>query len=524
MSLPPSPLPSTYRSVRPLPNQLLEHATAALEEGLFADALVLLTSTLTSATGLDHVPALLPPPEHLALVATLVVHPNLTTATGQTDRHAAADEALRYLKHVQKLVGPIGARFDAAFQFRDNASSARNSRISRRAEHSRLERSPITSNFADRDALWTNAEDFWSVVGWAFNCSVVHRPRWERWRLWLEFMLDSLEPDLNEYAKDVVSGKSEVKECLLSKYLQPIRAPGTKASKRRLLRAIFADGTSSSLAAFPEVFKHETRPPKKATYDRASKRKTLDLAKGDFGDYYDDEDAKPISSPPHSPKRRRSSMSPSSVSINDSLSDSSSLPLRHRLLHLLSTLCEISPGLLTSPQDFAILLTEILRPLPLREFTSLLYSATPTNPSPSRAQFLQTLIRPMLSVHAPDCPDEAPLTQRLLAKYFAPFAANGTKEVDHAKVALCIEAMLRMLMLRGRGEDRLQWSADLQKAIDRGIDTRMAAIMNDQDPLEKAQLGGRTASGTPGHAAEEAYEAATECHKRMKVMLEMYQL
>ena len=90
---PRKPAPS-YRNVQTLPAQLLEHCTVCIEEQLYSQAIALLQSAVTAGNGTVR-PANVPPPQHLSLLATLVVHPSMTTRTTSKEKHVAADEALR---------------------------------------------------------------------------------------------------------------------------------------------------------------------------------------------------------------------------------------------------------------------------------------------------------------------------------------------------------------------------------------------------------------------------------------------
>ena len=59
----------------------------------------------------------LPSPQILALVATLIVYPPLTTRLSPSEKVQAADDALVYLDHVNNLVGSRNAGFGEAFRF-----------------------------------------------------------------------------------------------------------------------------------------------------------------------------------------------------------------------------------------------------------------------------------------------------------------------------------------------------------------------------------------------------------------------
>lgn len=229
------------------------------------------------------------------------MHPSVTTRATAPEQVQAANDALFYLTHLNALVGPSSSNFTTAFLF----SSAASTRQARRRERTYQEDSPDSEDehgklhisLANQGSIWLNAEDFWAVVGWAFNCSVRHPTRWDRWRLWLGLMLDVLDDDLTasiaaaEAKKDSGDGNASdmvMEESLLVRYLAPARDGRT--GKRRIMRAILADGSQKSLAEFGEVWKDETKERKAPEEKHVSKKKRLDVAEGDFGDYVDDEE------------------------------------------------------------------------------------------------------------------------------------------------------------------------------------------------------------------------------------------
>ncbi|KAL8823971.1 MAG: hypothetical protein Q9191_005400 [Dirinaria sp. TL-2023a] len=170
-SSPPSPTeegisPPCYRAVKQLPFALREHCCIYFEEGLHTQALNLLISLVSSGAG-SLTPALLPPPQHLAFAATLAVHPTLTSRAKSLDRLQASNLALRYLRLVLKLTGPINAKFKDAFTLSGIGTSSRRSGASRRRttdENDPLKDDPdINSELATTGSLWWQAEDLWQV-------------------------------------------------------------------------------------------------------------------------------------------------------------------------------------------------------------------------------------------------------------------------------------------------------------------------------------------------------------------------
>jgi hypothetical protein len=541
--LEPTRPPPSYRNVQPLPHQLLEHCTVCLEEQLFSQAILLLSSTITAGNGTSK-PAFVPPAPHLSLLATLVVHPSMTTRTTSKEKQTAADDALRYLRHVNTLTSADASGLTKALQFRDGDSS-RSKRARTRhsgdisSDDENEDPGRIRSNYAMKDSLFANAEDFWAVVGWAFNCSVAHRNRWDRWRLWLEFVLDVLEDDLDSrhrQARESPEERDEVlSKSLLAHYLAPFVDQG-RGPKRRIMRAILADGTQTSLNQFPSVFTNETLPPKVKQETKLGAKRSLDLDQGDFGDYFDSDSSDSNTTPGPQQKSGRTSTRRSSTNLSRQDSPASpstpqpqptsstplsshggfeSLSLRLRLLALLTTISSLSPSLFLDPEDLFDLYTEFLRPLPLPVF-SFFILPNPNSTSRARrtidanslASLIQMLLRPLLSSAAP-VSNANSLTAESFATHFAPFAANVSSVGENARVGICVEGLLRLLWTEGvlanAGEDVRR---NVKRAVETGITIRE----------EKASGDGRRKNA--GKSAEE-WRFLVAGGERMRALLEM---
>jgi hypothetical protein len=143
----------------------------------------------------------------------------------------------------------------------------------------------------NRGRIRACATDFWHIVGWAFNCSVVYRKRWKYWKVWLDYMLDVLDADWNERevqdeADEVDQDHSKMrKNSLLVKYLSDVK--GRSSALKRVVGSIFVDGGSEDLKTYPEVFANETQEVKS---QNGQKRKREDDFEHKFGDYNDEED------------------------------------------------------------------------------------------------------------------------------------------------------------------------------------------------------------------------------------------
>ena len=234
-------------------------------------------------------------------MATLTVHPSLTTRANSNDKLVASNTSLHFLYSVLKLVGPVNSGFATAFAFREQSGGSH--RKLNRAQQIKLEQeegySPIgvvqeeveniDSEIANEGGLWARGEDFWHVLGWAFNCSVRWPGRWQRWKMWLGFMVELLEDDWEERLGLVVEpGKENVlRESLIMQYLDVAGTAG-RTGRRGIMRAIFADGSPKAMGEFKEVFRNETKERKKPDVVNAT-RKKVNIDEGNFGDYFEDE-------------------------------------------------------------------------------------------------------------------------------------------------------------------------------------------------------------------------------------------
>jgi hypothetical protein len=250
----------------------------------------------------------------------LVVHPLFTNRAKSSLELSASDEALRFLRHVLQTLGPVNANFAEAFAFHGSRSRGRVSRL--RGEQNPSEKEDeagtVYSIFANDNSLFSQAQGLWHIVGWAFNCSVLFRNRWVKWKLFLEFFLDVLEQYL----------KIEPFQPLSEHGFGPLfKLNG--AQKRTALRAIFASGNDKSLNEFGEVFKDETKARK--TKPEGSKRQAVKIDDDEWGDYENEEDDDAIME-----DDAAENSSPAGQNGEDPARNADSTILRARMLSLVS--------------------------------------------------------------------------------------------------------------------------------------------------------------------------------------------
>lgn len=198
----------------------------------------------------------------------------------------------------------MNARLDEAFSLTSEATrTSRRGRIAADTEDGTSGSETDESSegmkgiIANKGRLRHCAKDFWHIVGWAFNCSVKQPKRWKYWKVWLAYMLDVLDADWQERDRldqedpvfqarlrrdpDAVCEFKLLRKSLLVQYLSEVQQRASPL--KRILRAVFADGSPESLKEFPAVFANETREVRHT----GQKRKRGDK----FGDYGDEEDA-----------------------------------------------------------------------------------------------------------------------------------------------------------------------------------------------------------------------------------------
>ncbi|RMZ91861.1 hypothetical protein DV736_g907, partial [Chaetothyriales sp. CBS 134916] len=480
-----SPLLPAYRPARELPFELAQHAQTYFEEGLLTGGLNFLLSLSSAKSNEASLPVFVAPRAVLALAATIAVHPVFTSRTVARDRWEQAHAALRLLRLSLTSVGPVEARLAEAFAFRnygggafggndnedddyvdDYSGRAHNQRAasgrgSRRSEDLKI-------RFAEGDSVWARAEDFWEVVGWALNCSCLadrYCERWKWWQPWLEFMVDALEADWALHYES-----QTVEESIIWHYVE--LASGGYARSRRMMRAIFADGSQKSLNEFGEVFRNELKAP--AEKRRIMKR-PRDVQKVDV-----DKDV----------SRASSRSSKSSVDHDErgwtrtgnltlSQCRPASLQLRMRLLHLLSHVSGVATQTSSAPSTFVDLdelydnFVEWIKPLQLEVFQQMISASTAASRRfgmDAHTTLCEMALQWMLESAAPSVRADRFLTRDKLVKQYLPFAGGAAEVTEQAKVGICLETLLRRAVDVGLvGAEDVE---EVRRAVEEGAEKR----------------------------------------------------
>ena len=411
----------------------------------------------------------------------------------------------------------MAARFDHAFSFTHFDTSRHGGR--RLADADDVE--PLNLDIAKTGSVWARAEDFWAVVGWAFNCAVVHKKRWERWKLWLEFMCDVLEDDWNErlrlyeedhgpLTRETAEGDhlAVLKESLVVRYIGVNGgmqgAVSSSNRDRRIMRAIFADGSVTAANEFREVFYNELKELDVERVRPGKRQGDVNIEEDEFADYLmhdesEDEGSNAVKTEEggvkHEGRQTRSKRlrtrvsndrdnapidldSPIDSSKVDSLTalgDLHAISLRRRLLHLLSDASFAMPHSFTPLPELYGLFVDFMRHLPLPIFQLLVSPSVSSGFSAAAlATLCETLLRRLLEGSAPDS-DEDYLSQEKLVTCYLPYAARTSNPVDNAKVSILLESLMRLLHADGL----LEYNNLLKFAAEGGIMNRAEKAQTD---------------------------------------------
>ena len=542
-----------YRTSRDLPFELAQHVQTYYEESLFTQAYTFLLSiTGNSISPINRAaPVTIPSAPHLALAATVSVHPTFTTRTTSREKWEQANLAVRLLRLVQQTVGPVNGNVLGAFSFQKN-----DSRSSRRTHFEDDEdeyqgtrntdplSSDLNTSYAGFQSVWTRADDFWHLVGWAFNCAClpgVHGKRWRRYQVLLEHILDVLETDW-----ELREQSNSTEESLIWHYIE--LAAGGHARERRILRAIFADGSTRSTNEFRPIFAHELKEPlTENPKDGGGIKKRevdVDFEHDVFGDYLmqDDSDASDdgdswARGPGRPPSKRTRTRTPSSRRLTPrasagslrsdydagddvlssaklatqkssptagDLGDHASLDLRLRLLSLLThisshpTLTATSPTTFPDPEGLFTLLVEFIKPLPLPIFTHFVLP-TPTTSSPlltlqTSMTLSELLLQRLLEPSAPSIRSHVLLSQHKLETEYLPFAAARNTADANARVSVLLESLTRCLVAVDAGTLSAADGA-LARAVQTGVVRRLGRVA---DVDFHADVGGAAAVAGAG--------------------------
>jgi hypothetical protein len=522
-----------YRKARQLPPELKQHCQIYLEENLHLIALSLLSRLLSSgaspSSSISSNGAFCPPPNQLALLNTILVHPDFTTRPREESWPNASAQSLDYLRSLLSSVGPVNGRFKEAFRFGSGLRWSRGDSPQSDSGTDMLDDSSDEAQLHGRYAqqsISRRGQDFFSVVGWAFNCSVLYPNRWEHWRQWLDFMLDVLEADLCERARldeeahtRAADQNSQceyplLKDSMLAGYISQ-RSGRSSGGLKWIMKAIFADGSKSSASLFQELWHNEHRGgSKKAIHKR---KREINIEKGEFGGLLDDDDSvysSQASEPPTPQKRRKPTTKYEFQSLETAYVDS--IPLRQRVFVLLSFLCHYLPDPPLDLPDLYETYELSVRSLPLSIFSAFISGTTSALRVDSQISTLQDMLSLFMPSSAvspakvnPERYGANGTSPAILERCFLPYAANTIAAEDNAKVSLLLEELVQLVWLNGTEP----FTDKLHDVVMKGISARQAKV-------KKMPSKGRRNGGGEDSDAE-AKAVLDHSSKRLQLLVAM---
>ncbi|ETN37049.1 uncharacterized protein HMPREF1541_08039 [Cyphellophora europaea CBS 101466] len=532
---------SVPRPVKEIPHELVQSLHAYYEEDLNAqgfDFVRAITANSVSPTN-SLAPVLIPPASHIALAATLSIHPNTTTRTEDPAKLAQSKAAFELLRLLQRIAA-YNIPWQRAFRYRKYENFFHVSPKTKRDVYAHID---TKNKYTEANSLFNRANDFWAVVGWAFNCAClteVYASRWAFYEPFLNLMLDILESDFQHRAQE-----DTLDDSLLWSYIE--LGSGGSGRSRRIIRAIFADGTTRYLNEFASIFNKELRPPAKTKEERPVKREA-DFDNDEFGEYFDpsSDNVSEEEADTRPSKRQRSTRrsQPSSKASNESLNDAHStddaaaagqspalgspetLRLRARLIRLLAevvnhpSLFAHSPTTFVDRDELYTLFVEFIKPLPLPIFQEFILPNTHTGrafDAVTHTRLCEAVLQRTLESRAPAMPDDGVPTAERLIQCCLPYAASGSGVEAQAKVALMIEAMTRKAyeerMLSGEnGADVevLRW------ATEEGVRKREDCAKEAMGTRKKGKRGS-------GNDDDAAWTALRESGQRLRALIQRIQ-
>ncbi|KAI1413561.1 hypothetical protein F5Y13DRAFT_179323 [Hypoxylon sp. FL1857] len=520
-----------YSKASQLPSELKQHCQIYLEENLYLITLNLLNSLLSSSRGGPNEPDYCPPPSQLSLLNTAIVHPKFTTRPKEEGWSEVSAESLVYLRGLLSRFGPINGRFKDAFRF---ISTSRHG-----TPESFYGDEPGYGGNADdgddtyaqmrrgyhQDGIWRRGQDFFHIVGWAFNCSVLYPNRWRHWKHWLKFMFDLLQQDLVERRElDVESGDPDcpmLRDSILANYIGQRSGRTAGGGLKWIMDAIFADGGVAASSLFREIWQKEHKENPKSTVKKR-KRETVNIDKGNFGGWLDDDSvySSQTSEPPTPQKRRTNSGElgdPDFQALEPAYVES--IPLRQRLFSLLSYLCHYLPRPPLDISDLYQRFETTVKSLPLPIFTAFVnrgMSALELESQISTLQGVLLLLMPPSALSPAKVDrtwqDADRITTEILERCFLPYPANTIAVEDNAKVSVLLENLLQVMWCNG--SEKL--GENLRAAVEKGIAAREAKVKR-----KKTSVRGRMPAEDPDAEARVVLELSGQ---RLLTLLELIEI
>lgn len=438
----------------------------------------------------------LAPPAYIAFASSTVVDPKFTTKAQSQDAVKGSNAALRYLQCVRTTInGPAYSTIKKAFTFPDErnrrrAPAKRTDASSSPEPAGDIER--IAGEAANQKSLWYRADDFWHIVGWSFNCAIIHKKRWSRWKLWLANMLDFLEADWDVCVKqskllDGTIDTAALQQSLVWHYIIGHEgASMNRSRRRRMVKAILATATSESLKEYPEIWDKETVELRRKK-DEGQPVRDIDFETGELADYGSDEDMQDAPEDSDSESTDGIVVDTSGQAARNTreaiehLGGQDAIELRQRLIALvrisllqhahhltnlqLVRVAEALPAHFTPLFDLCDTILEDFNALPTVIFQVLL--STMKLPHKIRLAFTVNLLHPLITGKPPNYFIRQP-TQEDFEEILLPLRGTTKSFAANAKISLILE----QIVLRTMEQQLLKPTDALREAMESGIDAR----------------------------------------------------
>lgn len=430
--------------------------------------------------------------------------------------------ALRYLRNLLRIVGPVEANFRAAFQFysaprsnrRSFAPVGNSSDVDSPSKDDEDDADLLRGTMANQGSLWRRGQNFWSTVGWAFNCSTLYPMRWRFWKEWLQFMIDALEADWNERERRDLEAQEQDdndtpantsrNESIIVMYMSS--DGNAQGGFKHIVKSLLADGGNLSSAAFREVFDKELRGPRKESSKRKREETTLDIENGNFGDYFDDDAFSSGASQPPTPERQRDIRGSTFGATWPGLVES--VDLRMRLFSLLSK-ATMATGKRGDLERLYELFAASLKVIPLEFFAVIMaHHATELPVDITICKELFHLLLPA-SYKDPSKIDpandaEGNISSLMMEHCYMPYPANTISIEDNARLSLVVEKALLLLL----SCDELEYTDSFRDAACTGIEARNTKVQKK-----------RTGKAKPDAEDVSAQNTLTSSGERLRILM-----
>ncbi|EPQ67536.1 Bgt-5089 [Blumeria graminis f. sp. tritici] len=483
---------SRYRPAKPITDDLRRHCHILLDEGLYTNALSLLTDVLIVGASHPHsqeMPAFAPIPFHVELVSTLLVHPRYTNQADTDEHGELASQCIFLLRNILGILGPINFKFTEAFSYAPIATGDKLTSGPCRVATGPGETSAqsdfedtinhVRGDIGNKGRIRLCARDFWHMVGWSGNCSAKYPFRWRYLKVWLEYMVDVLVADWKERQRLELESSNlceveinERNQTLLQQSLIVSYLPGARVSRataiRRIVQSLFTDGSSSSLRDFPPVFPNETKELKFHTLAKLMKSDAISSSRDIEEELYEPEGEElALSCEKIDDTEDGVTVTESSIEGNEIMT------LRQRLFTLLVSVANFLPTHLTTPPELINLLCDAIQPTPLPQFTTFIGSCTASFLTESiQLSLCQALLCRLLprSTLRPGPNASDIISQQTLETCYLPFTAVTSSPIENTKVSLLLENLLRRLII----SHRAYATPSLKEALETGIMARQS--------------------------------------------------